>query len=343
MARLGHPVECVSRIRLRVGVRGKDRDSRGRAHLAETGEGCVELQQQRVRQRERTRVRRAQGYVVAWCKEASVALPVHRGQDTEDDAVCAVEKLHSRRVLDLGVSLEYRTKKSPPPRSETYLADNPRVVLPRRNVRHQRQTAVIEIHMRVRRQPEHIRDAIGRLVLSQRHDANTPRQFHALEHADQRPELVCFFAARRERDDVAAAAEVDSGDDAGAVVAGCACGFDGVGAGGGGGRRRRRGGGVARVGGGARVRHEGTHAVGDGAYEGEDLGGGGVGGGDGGEQWVGFTGKDEELGSFHSRIEEPALVVGQDGVGDVVSQPSERVLVYHGDWIVRGDWFIRRD
>lgn len=193
--------------------------------------------------------------------------------------------------------------------------------------------------MRVWRQPEHIRDAIGQLVLSQRHDADTPRQFHALEHADERPELVCLFAARRERDDVAVPAEVDSGDDAGAVVAGCACGFDVVGAGGGGGRRRR-GGGVVRASGGARVRHEGTHAVGDGSYEGEDLGGGGIGGGDRGEQGVGFTGRDEEPGSFHSRIEEPALVVGQDGVGDEVLQPSERVLVYQGDWIVRGNWLI---
>lgn len=184
--------------------------------------------------------------------------------------------------------------------------------------------------MRVWRQPEHIRDAIGRVVLSQRHDADTPRQFHALEHADERPELVCRFAARRERDDVAAPAEVDSGDDAGAVVAGCACGF-GAGAGGG----LRRGGGVVRVGGGAQVRHERTHAVGYGGYEGEDLGGGGVGGGDRGEQGVGFTGRDEEQASFHSRIEEPALVVGQDGVGDEVLQSSDRVLIYQGDWIVR--------
>lgn len=98
-----------------------------------------------------------------------------------------------------------------------------------------------------------------------------------------------------------------------------------------------------RMGGGARVRHEGTHAVGDGGYEGEHLGRRGVGGGDRGEQGVGFTGRDEEPGSFHSRIEEPALVVGQDGVGDEVLQPSERVLVYQGDRMVRRNWSIRRD
>lgn len=75
VAGLGHPVECIGRIR----VRGEDRDSCGRAHLAETSERCVELQQQRVRQGERTRVTRAQRYLVARCKKASLALPIHGG------------------------------------------------------------------------------------------------------------------------------------------------------------------------------------------------------------------------------------------------------------------------
>lgn len=71
--------------------------------------------------------------------------------------------------------------------------------------------------------------------------------------------------------------------------------------------------------------------------------GGGVGGGYRGEQGMGFTGRDEELASFHRRIEEPALVVGEDGVGDEVLQSSEGVFIYPVDWIMRAKWFIRRD
>lgn len=112
--------------------------------------------------------------------------------------------------------------------------------------------------MCIRRQPEHIADAVGARRLSQGQDLEPLRLSGSFENGDERPEVARFVVADGERDDVAAEAEILAGDHAGAVVARRACGFDHVVA------RGPRVAGCCGVGTcaepGARARGEGSHS-----------------------------------------------------------------------------------